>query len=295
MTQLRPSHLLTGASGALDHLKGAVSGAASSLTLYRLSATVRRTLRLDMCAHQATGSALSCRRRTLSLKHTLSSIIAAEGLAPPYASLQPDAVTPRPQAGDSIAGQVVERLGDADVAQHRFGSCGVPTDSGAAESAPVTAAAVSAALTSSSAAAKRAVRLRCLLANCTSATLSAALPEGASVYTGMAMPDAHLLCTHSCNLDTVSGLLLSLQMLLVCPGAASLAAEMEALKEAHSAMTASGRPHAVVFATQRVGSLARALCRSPPVCLLCCLRPTCTATRCQPVAAHRRVIMVGRQ
>ncbi len=51
MAQLRPSHLLTGAGGALDHLKGAVSGAASSLTLYRLSATVRKTLHISACAH----------------------------------------------------------------------------------------------------------------------------------------------------------------------------------------------------------------------------------------------------
>ncbi len=98
-------------------------------------------------------------RRTVSLCHIPIGTIAAEGLAPASASLQPDAMLTRLQGGDSIAGQVVERLGDADVAQHRFGSCGVPTDSGVAEPAPITAAAVSAALTASSAAAKRAVRL----------------------------------------------------------------------------------------------------------------------------------------
>ncbi len=41
-------------------------------------------------------------------------------------------------------------------------------------------------------------------------------------------------------------------VLLVCPAAASLEAEMAALKEAHAAVTASGRPYAAIFASQPV-------------------------------------------
>ena len=96
------------------------------------------------------------------------------------------------------------------------------------------------------------------------------------------MPDAHLLCTHSCKLNMLSGWLLRLQVLLVCPGASTLAAEMEALQEAHGAVTASGRPHAVVFATQRVGPLARPLCCSPSVGLVL------HHVHCVDFAAHRR-------
>ena len=50
-----------------------------------------------------------------------------------------------------------------------------------------------------------------------------------------------------------------LQVLLVCPGAASLEDEMAALKDVHGAVTASARPHAVLFATQRVRPQARPL------------------------------------
>ena len=102
------------------------------------------------------------------------------------------------QAGDSIAGDVVERLRADDSAVHRFGNCGCESEGDAAPTAAeATAKTIGAALTAAHAAGQRAV-------------------------------------------------------LLVCPAAATLEAEMAALKEAHGAVTASGQPYAAVFATQPV-------------------------------------------
>ena len=81
-------------------------------------------------------------------------------------------------------------------------------------------------------------------------------------------------------MDRVSRLLLSLQVVLVCSEASSLAAEMEALKEAHGAVTASGRPHAVIFATQRVRPRVPSPCRNPPMHRVFSLPPIRTILVC---------------
>ena len=152
LAQLRPTHLLTGADGVLDHLKGAVSGAASSLTLYRLSVKVRGTPQ-SAIAHMSVP-----RHR----RHKVQACTAASSVASCAATCQcirQKCAFALEQGGNSIAGQVVKRLGDADVALHHFGSCGVATDGGADSILAPNAAAVSAALTASKAAGKRAVRI----------------------------------------------------------------------------------------------------------------------------------------
>ena len=63
MVQLRPTHLLSGASGVLDDLKGALSSAKSSLTLNRLSVTVRKPLAATQLKPTGFKQMLTCRRR----------------------------------------------------------------------------------------------------------------------------------------------------------------------------------------------------------------------------------------
>ena len=96
------------------------------------------------------------------------------------------------------------------------------------------------------------------------------------------------------HMDMVSSLLLRLQALLMCPGATSLAAEMEALKEVHGALTASGRPHAVIFATQRVRPRAPLLLRSPRGYFICSLLPMGTTLTEELLQAHCRVNVARR-
>ena len=53
-------------------------------------------------------------------------------------------------------------------------------------------------------------------------------------------------------------------VLLVCPAAASLEVEMAVLKEAHGAVSASGRPYAAILATQPVcSSVASCILKKP--------------------------------
>ena len=91
VAQLHPSHLLSGAGGVLDHLKGAVSSAASSLTLSRLSATVRHITAISASVRLAL-TKIQASHRLPGLPNSQGNC-AADGLALRCASLQPHATS----------------------------------------------------------------------------------------------------------------------------------------------------------------------------------------------------------